>query len=140
MNAKAYLNQLRTLEAVIRSRKSQLERLRKERTFLSAVSYDKDRVQSSGNGDVMQGSDKLIDLEIEIRQRVEECIEMREKIITEISALYNPQYVSLLLYRYVEGMRFERIAVEMDYSYERIRHMHGEALQAFGDMWKDSTF
>jgi hypothetical protein len=29
-------------------------------------------------------------------------------------------------------MRFEEIACEMGYSYARVTHLHGEALQAFG--------
>ena len=51
MNAKQYLNQLRTIEAVIRARKGQLERLRKEQTFLPGIAYDTERVQTSANPD-----------------------------------------------------------------------------------------
>lgn len=139
MNAKTYLNQLRSLEAAISSRKAQLDRLRQERTYLSAVSYDRDRVQASANGDVMKGSDKLIDLELEIGQKVAESVQVREQIIGQVQRLENPQYVILLLHRYVDGMRFERIAVEMNYSYERIRHMHGEALQAFENLFQNGV-
>ena len=134
MNVKMYLNQLRTLEAVIRARKKQLNRLRQERTYLSGVSYDSDRVQSSGNTDQMKGSDVLIDLEIEIADKVRAAVALREKIISEIEQLQNPQYVRLLLYRYIDGMRFEQIACEMGYSYVRVAHLHGEALQEFAKL------
>ena len=134
MNVKMYLNQLRTLEAVIRARKKQLNRLRQERTYLSGVSYDSDRVQSSGNTDQMKGSDVLIDLEIEIADKVRAAVALREKIISEIERLQNPQYVRLLLYRYIDGMRFEQIACEMGYSYVRVAHLHGEALQEFAKL------
>lgn len=134
MNVKMYLNQLRTLEAVIRARKKQLDRLREERTYLSGVSYDSDRVQSSGNTDQMKGSDVLIDLEIEIADKVRAAVALREKIIGEIEQLQNPQYVQLLMYRYIDGMRFEQIACEMGYSYVRVTHLHGEALQEFAKL------
>jgi DNA-directed RNA polymerase specialized sigma subunit len=137
MNVKMYLNQLSTLEAVIRARKKQLDRLRKERTYLSGVSYDSDRVQSSGNTDQMKGSDVLIDLEIEIADKVRAAVALREKIISEIEQLQNPQYVQLLMYRYIDGMRFERIACEMGYSYVRVTHLHGEALREFAKLKDD---
>ncbi len=58
-------------------------------------------------------------------------IALRESMIAEIEQVQSPQYVALLLHRYVDGMRFEEIACEMGYSYARVTHLHGEALQAF---------
>ena len=47
-----------------------------------------------------------------------------------IDAVEDARYRELLELRYIVGMRWERIAVEMNYNYDRIRHMHGEALRA----------
>lgn len=134
MNAKQYLNQLRTLESVIRARKGQLERLRAEQTFISAVSYDVDRVQTSGNADPMRGIDRLLSLEQEIAQKVEAAERIRSRIIDEIESLQNPLYVTILIKRYVEGLNFEKIADQMRYSYMYVIHLHGEALQDFAQM------
>lgn len=134
MNAKQYLNQLRTLESVIRARKGQLERLRAEQTFISAVSYDADRVQTSGNTDPMRGVDRLLSLEQEIAQKVEAAERIRSRIIDEVESLQNPLYVSILLHRYIDGQKFEAIACDMGYSYVYVTHLHGEALQAFAQM------
>lgn len=129
---KMYLNQLRTLEAVISARKRQLDRLRRERVYISGVRYDKDTVQSGDVADPNRASDRLLDLELEIARKVETAVGIRENIIREVERLDNPLYVSLLLRRYVDGMRFEEIACEMGYSYGHVTHLHGEALQAFG--------
>ena len=134
MNAKQYLNQLRTLASVIRARKGQLERLRAEQTFISAVSYDADRVQTSGNTDPMRGVDRLLSLEQEIAQKVEAAERIRSRIIDEIESLQNPLYVTILIKRYVEGLNFEKIADQMRYSYMYVIHLHGEALQDFAQM------
>ena len=140
MNAKQYLNQLRTLESVIRARKGQLERLRAEQTFISAVSYDADRVQTSGNADPMRGVDRLLSLEQEIAQKVEAAERIRSRIIDEIESLQNPLYVTILIKRYVEGLNFEKIADQMRYSYMYVIHLHGEALQNFAQMkWGEKT-
>lgn len=138
MNAKQYLNQLRTLESVIRARKGQLERLRAEQTFISAVSYDADRVQTSGNTDPMRGVDRLLSLEQEIAQKVEAAERIRSRIIDEVESLQNPLYVSILLHRYIDGLKFEEIACDMGYSYVYVTHLHGEALQAFALMKEQS--
>ena len=134
MNAKQYLNQLRTLESVIRARKGQLELLREEQTFISAVSYDSDKVQTSGNTDPMRGVDRLLSLEQEITQKVEAAERIRSRIIDEIESLQNPLYVTILIKRYVEGLNFEKIADQMRYSYMYVIHLHGEALQEFAKM------
>ena len=120
MNAKQYLNQLRTIEAVIRARKGQLERLRKEQTFLPGIAYDMERVQTSVNPDPMKPSDRLLDLEREIAAKVEAAERVRGRIIDEIESLH--------------GMKFEAIACQMGYSYVYVTHLHGEALQAFALM------
>lgn len=134
MNAKQYLNQLRTLESVIRARKGQLERLRKEQIFLPGISYDSDRVQTSTNPDPMKQSDRLLDLEREIAAKVEAAERIRSRIIDEIESLQNPLYVTILIKRYVEGLNFEKIADQMRYSYMYVIHLHGEALQDFAQM------
>ena len=134
MNAKQYLNQLRTIEAVIRARKGQLERLRKEQTFLPGIAYDMERVQTSANPDPMKPSDRLLDLEREIAAKIETAERMRSRIIDEIESLQNPLYVTILIERYVEGLNFEKIADQMRYSYMYVIHLHGEALQNFAQM------
>jgi DNA-directed RNA polymerase specialized sigma24 family protein len=96
------------------------------------VRYDKERVQTSGDADQNRDSDRLIDLERDISRKVEKAVALRESMIAEIEQVQSPQYVALLLHRYVDGMRFEEIACEMGYSYARVTHLHGEALQAFG--------
>ena len=131
-SVKAYLSRLRALETVIASRKRLLDRLRRERTYISGVRYDKERVQTSGDADQNRDSDRLIDLERDIARKVEKAVVLRESMIAEIEQVQSPQYVALLLHRYVDGMRFEEIACEMGYSYARVTHLHGEALQAFG--------
>ena len=128
---KAYLWQVRKYTALINAKKRQLDRLRRERTYLSGVRYDRDRVQG-GSPDPNRQSDKLLDLELEISRAVENAATVQNQIIREIGMLERVEYVDLLIYRYVDGMSFERIGEVMGYSYGRVTHLHGEALQAFG--------
>lgn len=129
MNAKNYLNQLRTLEMTIAARKAEVERLKAERTYLKGVSYDGDRVQTSGTPGAQ--FERLADIIADTERNVVELAEKRHRIITEIDGLEKPEYVEILQLRYLERQRFEVIACTMGYTYSWTVQLHGIALQAF---------
>ena len=129
MNAKNYLNQLRTLEMTIAARKAEVERLKAERTYLKGVSYDGDRVQSSGSPGAQ--FERIADIIADTERNVVELAEKRHRIITEIDGLEKPEYVEILQLRYLERQRFESIACTMGYTYSWTVQLHGIALQAF---------
>ena len=129
MNAKNYLNQLRTLEMTIAARKAEVERLKAERTYLKGVSYDSDRVKTSGTPGAQ--FERLADIIADTERNVVELAEKRHKIITEIDGLEKPEYVEILQLRYLERQRFESIACTMGYTYSWTVQLHGIALQAF---------
>lgn len=132
--AKAYLSQIRKMEILVEARMRQLDKLRRERVYLRGGGYDRDRVQTSGISDPSRESDRLLDLELEISRALTDAVDTQNRVLVEISHLQTPEYVDLLLYRYLEGLSFEQIGELMGYSYGRITHMHGDALQAFGRM------
>lgn len=129
MNAKNYLNQLRTLEMTIAARKAEVERLKAERTYLKGVSYDGDRVQTSGSPGAQ--FERIADIIADTERNVVELAEKRHRIITEIDGLEKPEYVEILQLRYLERQRFESIACTMGYTYSWTVQLHGIALQAF---------
>ena len=131
MTAKEYLRTLRWTELSIETRKDELRRLDAEYTYLSGISYDRDRVQTSPSGDMFPQSDRRIDLTIKIREDILAMQRLRADIIGKITGLDNPLYSQVLLERYVNYLSFDDIAEKMHYSYVRITHIHGEALQEF---------
>ena len=131
MTAKEYLRTLRWTELSIETRKDELRRLDAEYTYLSGISYDRDRVQTSPSGDAFPQSDRRIDLALKIRDDILAMQKLRTDIIGKITGLDNPLYSQVLLERYVNYLSFDDIAEKMHYSYVRITHIHGEALQEF---------
>ena len=131
MTAKEYLRTLRWTELSIETRKDELRRLDAEYTYLSGISYDRDKVQTSPSGDAFPQSDRRIDLAIKIRDDILAMQRLRTDIIGKITGLDNPLYSQVLLERYVNYLSFDDIAEKMHYSYVRITHIHGEALQEF---------
>lgn len=130
--AKEYLQQIRRLDELIEQRIKERDALRNF-DGVTAIQYDGDPVQTSHSGSAPfeKSVEKLISLEEELDVLIDEYVTLKNKIIGEIQGLNNTVYIALLHKRYVEYKSLEVIAVEMHYSYERVRHLHGYALHAF---------
>ena len=139
MTAKEYLQQLQTLEAKVKHEADMRDELRDKAYGLKAVSYDRDHVQSSGRGNTEDLIIKIVDMERASNGRLERYMDLKRDIVDKICKLDNRQYIEVLYKRYVEHKRLEMIAVEMDYSYDRVRHLHGYALKSFGQLLKHDT-
>ena len=132
MKAKEYLGNLRALKTKLDQKKAQLLELAMTRGNIGSFDYSNERVQSSGNGNQVENDAiKLLMLESNIKDDIIEFELEKDKIIREIHGLNNPEYINLLFKRYVEFKRLEVIALEMDFSYEYVRELHGKALQNF---------
>ena len=130
MTAKEYLQQVRLADVKMLQRINQLKEVRASISYISGIDYSKDRVQTTpqaGNKQI----EKLVDLEAEVNNIIDETVAAKHKIINEIQTLDNADYIQLLYKRYIEYKPFETIASEMYLSYYRICHLHGDALKEF---------
>ncbi|MGN1031662.1 MAG: hypothetical protein ACI4PQ_08680 [Butyricicoccaceae bacterium] len=134
MTAKQYLSQLRKLDIQINQKQQELYELRCAAERVTPASGD-------GFGGV-GGSDRvgnivarMGDLDDEINDDIDRLVDMRHLIINQIQQLEDARYIDILFKRYVEHKSLEQISVEMNYSYQPVRRMHGHALQAFAAKW-----
>lgn len=127
---KEYLRQIRLFDICIRQKEAELAAMRSEIESMSAA-VTGERVQTSAKDKMSEKVSHIVDLENQIIQDKEKFLRMKDRIINEIQCLNNAVYVDILYKRYVEYMRLEEIAVKLHYSYDRMRHLHGLALQAF---------
>lgn len=141
MKAKEYLQQLQRLDTVINQKIKEVQDLRLQAQSGSGLDYSKERVQSSPSGDApfVKPICRIIDLEAEINAEIDKFVDEKHKIINQIQGLKNSDYISLLFKRYVEFKSLEKICVEMNFSYDYIKHLHGYALQDFEDKILNST-
>ena len=132
MKAKEHLSNLRTLKIKIDQKKEQLAELELLRGNVGSFDYSVERVQTSGTGNQVENDTiKLLLLESEIKDDMIKFAFEKDKLIREIHTLRNAEHIKLLFKRYVEFKRLEQIAVEMDYTYQYVRELHGYALQDF---------
>lgn len=76
------------------------------------------------SGEVAQ----YIEIGEEITRELRNLHHLRREIRAVITTLEDDILQTLMLYRYIDGMTFEKIAVKMNYSYVHVCRLHGQAL------------
>ncbi len=133
LKAKEYLLQLKKLDNQIKQKQTQVKELESMRGSLGSIDYSEERVQTSGgcSSQVEKGAVRLLMLENEVKEDIINYALLKDKIIKEIHQLSDANHISILFKRYVEFKSLEKIAVEMSYTYQYAREIHGIALQTF---------
>lgn len=132
MKAKEYLRQIEVFQAKIEQKKQRAKEYRELALTTGGFDYSKEKVQSSNlGGQIENPVIRYVALEQEINENIYMLQLKKDKITAEIHNLNNSDHISLLFKRYVECKSLGQISKEMNYSYDRIKHMHGNALSEF---------
>jgi len=139
MKAKEYLQQLQRLDTVINQKIKEVEDLRTISVSAGGIDYSKERVQSSPSGDApfVRVINRIVDLEEEISREIDTFVDEKHKVINQIQGLKDSRYIEVLYKHYVEFKRLEAVAVEMNFTYQYTRELHGYALQDFERTYKN---
>lgn len=138
MNAKEYLEQIESLTIRIEQMENRLECMRETAGGAAAIRYDKVNVQVTVQADAIERNVlKLMEMEEKIFSEKTRLESMRNTITEQIQHLDDDRYVKILFKRYVELKKFHKIHVEMDYDYDYVRVLHGEALGYFEMIYRD---
>nr|DAL51010.1 MAG TPA_asm: Protein of unknown function (DUF722) [Caudoviricetes sp.] len=109
---------------LLRQREAIMARLTRVTTSYSGM-------PGGGGGDIMtDGVAKLIEVEQEINDRIDALIALRREIEGCIRAVDSSAQRRVLRLRYIEGMTWERVALEMHYERTQVWRLHGRALAA----------
>ena len=84
---------------------------------------------SESGSPVERPMDKVLEIEEEINREIDELQTVRQEIRAALNQLEDENLKLLMEYRYIDGLTWEQIAVEMNYSYMQICRLHGKALQ-----------
>ena len=131
MNGREYLEQIKKLDDKINNKINEKAELFTLATHITPTLSDM-KVQTSHEqdkmGDVVA---KIVMIEEEINNCIDEFVDLKTKIIKQIEALSDHRYYSLLYKKYVQYKRLYVIAEEMNYTYDYVRVLHIEALNEF---------
>lgn len=89
--------------------------------------------QTPGGGEsgspIERPMDKVLEIDEEIKREIDELQTVRQGIRSALDQLEDENLKLLMEYRYIDGMTWEQVAVEMHYSYMQICRLHGKALK-----------
>lgn len=133
MTTREYLGQLRNIDKRIKNRISEAEHWRDIAMSTGSKPLDGVKVQESKETDKMATAISLaVDYENESERLAKELIELKAKIIEQISGLHEEELHYNLLYGfYVNGKNYNELVVSENYSYRQIRRHFEEALKEF---------
>ncbi len=140
MNASEYLGQIEVMSVRIEQKRNELERIQTEAYGVKAMTYDRDRVQTTPTDKMPDMVIRCIELEKEIQKDIERNIEFRHKIICQIQAMRDIKHVQLLYKKYVEMKTNPEIAGEMNIAEDTVRKTHTSALKEFTHMYGERSF
>ena len=139
MTAKEYLLRLRKYKRQADNKIKEYNIIRANLKFLQGLDYQKDRVQVPVTDAIATAMAELVDAEVEAAYAIKVYTDKYNEGVNRINSLSRHEYVEILSIRYLEDdyekRRLESIACVMHYSYDRVRHMHGEALQEFTEKY-----
>ena len=127
-NAKTYLKE-------IREKLQQIERLKERRTALhldvsfGSIDYSADRIQNSPKNKLEEAAVKLFERMERIDKTIARLSVEVDDRIESIEKLPDENHRNILFKRYVSGLSFEEISVEMGYAYNYTCNIHGDALK-----------
>lgn len=82
-------------------------------------------------GRIPAAVEKIAEWEEKINEKIDRLVKLRQEIEERVRCIQDPKQREVLLRRYVQGQKWEQIALSMNYSYMQICRIHGAALQAF---------
>lgn len=132
--AKEQLSQIKKTDRLIDRLLSTVQTLR---SSLTSQSYElqPDRVQTSGPKDRLSETfARIDDLERKINARIDDLIRLKEDTLKVIYQISDKDQQNVLIARYVQGERWEKIAVDLNFSIAQVYRLHGKALVNFGKM------
>lgn len=141
--AKEYFAQIRKTDRLIQRLTDTVNTLR---SGLTSQSYElkPDKVQTSGPKDTLgETIVKIMSLEEDINTRIDELVSMKADAMHRIQNVPDQDQQNILIARYVNGEKWERIAVEVHFSMRQVHRIHGSALIDFAkqnlDIWQNGT-
>ena len=131
MNAKEYLEYIRSLDIRLRMKESQISRLRADICCIQALDYTKDRISGGSPVDISDKIARLDELIREANDEWDELIAERERANARIRKLESIKQQEVLTRRFIYNEKWEVIAVKMDITWQGTWQLFYRALKNF---------
>lgn len=135
MDAKEYLSHVKELQDRILEKEEYIERLRST-LGIAGIRYDIDRVQTSPDLDRFAHTfSKIFDAEDEVKQMKESLMFYKVQVIDMIQQMPDLNHRKVLNCVYLDYLSLKKCAEKIHYSYDYVRELHVQALNAFEELY-----
>lgn len=131
MNAKEYLEYIRSLDIRLRMKDSQISQLQRDICCIRALDYTKDRITGGSPVDISDKIARLDELIREANEEWDELIAERERANARIQRLESIKQQEVLTRRFIYNEKWEVIAVKMDITWQGTWQLFYRALKNF---------
>nr|DAY27140.1 MAG TPA: Protein of unknown function (DUF1492) [Caudoviricetes sp.] len=131
MNAKEYLEYVRSLDIRLRMKDAQISQLQRDICYIRALDYTKDRITGGSPVDISDKIARLDELIREANEEWDELIAERERANARIRKLESIKQQEVLTRRFIYNEKWEVIAVKMDITWQGTWQLFYRALRNF---------
>ena len=139
MNAKGYLQSIRTLDIKLKTLELRISRYREDICTLKGTDLTASKVLGSGHGGMADKIAKLADMQLEATDKWDELIKRREEARLLVEQLENQKEQSILLRRYLYGDKWEDICTALGVTWPSIFRTQRRAIKNFEQILKKSS-
>lgn len=139
MNAKEYLQSIRTLDIKLKTLESRISRYREDIYTLKGTDLTASKVSGSGHAAMADKIAKLADMQLEAADKWDELIKRREEARLLVEQLENPKEQSILSRRYLCGDKWEDICTALGVTWPNIFRTQRRAIKNFEQILKKSS-
>jgi hypothetical protein len=124
-----YLKQYKNLDRRINRKLEEKERWKSKAEKVTSTITDMPRGKDEENQRELAIAE-MMDCEKEAVTMIDYFVDLGREIQSVIDTVENDDLRILLEYRYIDGHKWEKIAVEMNYDYQYIFELHRKAIKA----------
>lgn len=128
MKARDYLGQAFRLDQRINSKIEQVRSLNDLADKCTSTITGMPGNPNRGKDSIGDTIAKIVDLKEEINRDIDALVDLKSEIYSVIGAIDNVECQTLLELRYLSFMRWEEIAVHLNYGMENVYRLHRKAL------------
>lgn len=129
MNKKEYLQQAFYLDKRINSKLEQIDSLNALATKATVTLSDMPKAQNKSTSKLEDILVKILSLEEEINDKIDELVDKKKNIMFIISRIKNKEIRIIFEERYLCYKKWEEIAVDMGYDIRQIYRLHNIGLK-----------
>lgn len=129
MTVKEYLQQIRDIDKQIDIDMQEAARLRSLAEQTGQI-ISPDLVRPTGSRNMEDAVAELVDLERRVIDNIHKMVCIKDEIKGVIDTLSSSDERHVLSYRYINGMKWEEMAVRLSYSWRQMHRIHSRALKS----------